>query len=98
MNVPCARSAARGTVVACHDGPQVTAVFNLPAVIIIAIVTTLLVIGIKESANVNNVIVFIKGAVVILFIIAAAQEINPANWNPFIPPPVGEGTFGWYSV
>src|SRR5947208_5937727 len=81
INVPCSLSAARGTLVACQDGTQVTAVFNLPAVIIIAIVTTLLVIGIKESANVNNVIVFIKGAVVILFIIAAAHAINPANWR-----------------
>src|SRR6478672_5479759 len=44
------------------------AIFNLPAVLIIAIVTTLLVIGIRESANVNNVIVFIKLAVVLLFI------------------------------
>src|SRR6266487_3194195 len=44
--------------------PHVTAVFNLPAIIIIAIITTLLVIGIKESANVNNVIVFVKVAVV----------------------------------
>src|SRR5207249_1369102 len=98
INVPCSLSAARGTLVACHDGTQVTAVFNLPAVIIIAIVTTLLVIGIKESANVNNVIVFIKGAVVILFIIAAAHAINTANWHPFIPPSEGGSKFGWNGV
>src|SRR3989442_792099 len=66
--------------------PHVTAVFNLPAIIIIAIITTLLVIGIKESANVNNVIVFVKVAVVLLFIIGAAHAVNPANWHPFIPP------------
>src|SRR5216117_2495093 len=98
INVPCAWSAARGTLAACADGTQVTAVFNLPAVIIIAIVTTLLVIGIKESANVNNVIVFIKGAVVILFIIAAAHAINTANWHPFIPPSEGGSKFGWNGV
>src|SRR5215813_5802728 len=46
---------------------HVTAVFNLPAVIIIFIVTTLLVVGIRESATFNNVIVFIKVAVVLLF-------------------------------
>ena len=50
--------------------------------LIIAIVTTLLVVGIKESASVNNVIVFIKLAVVILFIILAAPHVNPANWHP----------------
>jgi len=45
--------------------PHVTAIFNFPAVIIIALVTALLVIGIRESANVNNVIVLIKVAVVL---------------------------------
>src|SRR5438128_11275383 len=79
--------------------PHVTAVFNLPAIIIIAIVTTLLVIGIKESANVNNVIVFIKVAVVLLFIVAAVRAVNPANWHPFIPPNTGDrGAFGWTGV
>jgi basic amino acid/polyamine antiporter, APA family len=96
INVPCSLAAARGLV-----APQCTepAVFNLPAVIIIAIVTALLVIGIKESANVNNVIVFIKVAVVLLFIVAAAHAVNPANWHPFIPPNAGNrGEFGWTGV
>src|SRR3989454_9760245 len=104
VNVPCALSAARGTMVTCHDGTQVAALFNLPAVVIIALVTTLLVIGIKESANVNNVIVFIKLGVVVLFILFAAHAVNPANWHPFIPPqnvkdgvPV-PGEFGWSGV
>jgi APA family basic amino acid/polyamine antiporter len=78
---------------------HVTAVFNIPAVIIIFIVTTLLVIGIKESANFNSFIVIIKIAVVILFIIGAAHAINPANWHPFIPPNSGKfGHFGWTGV
>jgi APA family basic amino acid/polyamine antiporter len=104
IDVPCALSAARGTMVACHDGTQVAAIFNLPAVIIIGLVTTLLVIGIKESANFNNIIVFVKVAVVLLFIIFAAHAINPDNWHPFIPPqtvkdgiPVA-GEFGWSGV
>src|SRR6266511_187886 len=104
VDMPCALSAARGTMVACHDGTQVAAVFNLPAVIIIALVTTLLVIGIKESATANNVIVFVKLAVVVLFILFAAHAIDPANWHPFIPPqtvkdgvPVA-GEFGWSGV
>jgi basic amino acid/polyamine antiporter, APA family len=98
LNVPCALSAARGTVVQCADGTSATAVFNLPAVIIIAAVTTLLVIGIKESATTNNVIVFIKLAVVVLFIVFAAHAVNPANWHPFIPPAEGPGRFGWDGV
>src|SRR5213079_2052340 len=69
------------------------------AVIIIGIVTLLLVIGIRESANVNNVIVFVKVAVVLLFIVGAAHAVNPANWHPFIPPSTGvRGHFGWSGV
>ena len=104
IDVPCALAAARGTMVTCHDGTQVAAIFNLPAVIIIGLVTTLLVIGIKESANFNNIIVFVKVAVVLLFIIFAAHAINPDNWHPFIPPQTVKdgvavpGEFGWSGV
>src|SRR5881409_1299746 len=99
IHIPAELSAARGTLVTLADGTQVTAVFNLPAVIIIAIVTLLLVIGIKESANTNNVIVMIKVAVVLLFIIGAAHAVNPSNWHPFIPPSTGgRGQFGWSGV
>ena len=89
IHVPAAYSAARGTVVTLADGSTVTAIMNVPAVLIVAIVTTLLVIGVKESANVNTVIVFIKLAVVALFIALAWKAINPANWHPFIPPNAG---------
>ena len=99
INVPCTLSAARGLPVQCGDGTTATAIFNLPAVLIIAIVTTLLVIGIKESANFNNIIVFVKVAVVLLFIAGATHAINPANWHPFIPPNTGtRGEFGWTGV
>jgi len=78
---------------------QVTAIFNLPAVIIVAIVTVLLVIGIRESAGFNNLIVFLKIAVVLLFIVGAVKAINPANWHPFIPANTGKwGNFGWSGV
>ena len=99
INIPPALSAARGTLITLADGTQVTAIFNLPAVIIIAIITLLLVIGIRESATVNNVIVFVKVAVVLLFIFGAVHAINPANWHPFIPPSTGvRGHFGWSGV
>jgi APA family basic amino acid/polyamine antiporter len=77
---------------------HVTAIFNLPAVIIIFIVTTLLVVGIKESANFNNIIVFVKVAVVLLFIFGAFRAITAANWQPFIPPNTGPGHFGWPGI
>ncbi|MBI4409579.1 MAG: amino acid permease, partial [Gemmatimonadetes bacterium] len=79
--------------------PQVTAIFNLPAVFVIAIVTTLLVVGIKESANVNAVIVIVKVAVVLLFIAGAASAIDAANWQPFMPENTGErGEYGWTGI
>src|SRR5438270_2992249 len=99
IHMPPQFSAARGTLITLADGTQVAAIFNLPAVIIVAIVTILLVIGIRESANVNNVIVFVKVAVVLLFIVGAAHAINPANWHPFIPPNTGiRENFGWTGV
>ncbi len=79
--------------------PHVTAIFNLPAIFIVALVTVMLVIGIKESAGFNNIIVFVKLAVVLLFIAGAIRMINPANWHPFIPPNTGHwGQFGWSGV
>ncbi|MFI5234251.1 MAG: amino acid permease [Gemmatimonadales bacterium] len=99
IHIPAELTAARGQIVTLADGTAVTAIFNLPAVVIIAIVTTLLVVGIKESANVNNVIVVIKVAVVLLFIVLAAKAIHPANWHPFIPPNTGvREQFGWTGV
>lgn len=63
-----------------------TGTFNLMAAIGIASVTALLVMGIKESANVNNAIVVIKVLVLLAFIAVGIAYINPANWQPFIPP------------
>jgi APA family basic amino acid/polyamine antiporter len=78
---------------------HVTAIFNFPAVLVIAIVTTLLVIGIKESARVNDAIVIVKVAVVLMFIAFAAHAINPGNWTPFMPPNTGvREQFGWTGV
>src|SRR6516164_6043542 len=99
IDIPPQLSGPSGALITLADGTQVTALFNLPAVIIIAIVTVLLVIGIQESATVNNVIVLIKVSVVLLFIFGAAYAINPANWHPFIPPSTGvRGEFGWSGV
>ncbi len=70
------------------------AIINLPAVIIIAAITTLLVVGIKESSRFNDAIVITKVCVVLLFIAFGFKFIHPENWHPFIPP--NDGTFGHY--
>ena len=98
--VPAEFSAATGTDVVTASGAHVTAIFNLPAIIIIALVTWLLVVGIKESANFNNIIVLVKVAVVLLFIVFAVKAIHPANWHPFMPPATDNTGqhFGWSGV
>jgi APA family basic amino acid/polyamine antiporter len=96
VQFPPALSAAPGTLVPVTGGEAVTAVFNLPAVIITALVTVLLVIGIKESATVNNVVVVIKVSVVLMVIAAGAIFFNTRNFTPFIPD--NTGTFGEYGV
>ena len=75
------------------------AIINLPAVLIVAAVTALLVVGIKESANFNNIVVMVKITVVILFIAFGFSYINSANWTPFIPANTGTfGEFGWSGI
>lgn len=75
-----------------------TAVFNLPAVLIIIAVTVLLVIGIKESALFNNLVVGIKLLVILAFIGVGVAYVNPANWHPFIPAANEAGHFGWSGI
>jgi basic amino acid/polyamine antiporter, APA family len=77
------------------------AVFNLVAFLAICVVTAVLVIGIKESANLNTGIVIVKVSIVLLFIAIATgyvlkhPAIAAANWHPFIPPNTGDyGNFG----
>jgi APA family basic amino acid/polyamine antiporter len=79
--------------------PQVHGVINIPAMLIIAAVTALLIVGVEESAKVNNVIVVIKLAIVLLFIVAGIGYVNTANWGgSFIPPEVSYGKYGWSGI
>jgi basic amino acid/polyamine antiporter, APA family len=77
------------------DGRTIHGMFNLPAVFIISVISLLLMLGIKESARTNAIIVVIKLAVVVVFIGLGWLYINKANYTPFIPPNTGEfGRFG----
>ncbi len=69
---------------------------NLPAVLIIVMISVLLIIGIKESTRFNNIIVFVKVAVILLFIGFGASYINVGNWTPYIPE--NTGTFGQFGI
>src|SRR6476659_3069202 len=65
--------------------------FNVPAFLIVMILTVVLVRGIRESAQANNTMVILKIAAIFAFIIAASHYINPGNWHPFAP-------MGWSGV
>jgi APA family basic amino acid/polyamine antiporter len=80
IHLPVWMSAAPGTL----DG----AVVNLPAVVIVLLIMVLLVIGVRESARFNALMVSIKGVVVLFFIVVGVKYVEPANWQPFFP-------YGW---
>jgi basic amino acid/polyamine antiporter, APA family len=82
--------------------PHVTAIINLPAMLIVAFITFILVIGIRESAGFNNVMVFVKLAVILLFIVIGFYFVKKANWTPFIPERIidenGVGHYGIWGI
>jgi APA family basic amino acid/polyamine antiporter len=91
--------------------PHVSALFNLPAVFIVVLITALLVVGIKESANANNIVVILKISVLLVFIVAGLAYLfsHPGlwgeNWKEFIPPQATDsegnpikGKYGWSGI
>jgi len=71
---------------------HIKCIMNIPAMFIIAVLTTLLVIGIKESANFNNIMVITKVSVIIVFVSIGFMFVKASNWHPFIPPNKVEST------
>jgi basic amino acid/polyamine antiporter, APA family len=100
LELPDALTRAPFDVEAGGHVPHATgALFNLPAVLLIALITGLLVTGIRESARFNTLIVFVKLAVVLLVIGFGATHVQPAHWHPFIPDNTGHfGQFGWSGI
>lgn len=89
-----------------HTLVRTGAIVNLPAVLLVLALTWLLVLGIRESARLNNIIVYVKVAIVVLVIAFGAFYVDTANWSPFIPAQLtdaltGEpiaGKFGWSGI
>jgi len=77
--LPVALTAAPGSV------PGVETIMNLPALVIMLVLTTMLSLGVRESARINSIMVVIKIAVVLLFIFVGVRHVEPANWQPFMP-------------
>lgn len=90
-----------GHAVTTFEGGTVTGVMNLPALLVCLAIASLLVIGVSESATANNIIVVIKGSVIVAFILIGGWVILQTpekfmpNWEPFIPEPTGvRGEYG----
>lgn len=99
INLPPYLVASPWQPVQLPSGELVHGLINLPAVFIIAAISLLLMIGIKESANVNAAVVVIKVAVVLVFIGVGVWFVKGSNYTPFIPENTGTfGEFGWSGV
>lgn len=99
LHIPVALTGPLGSAVTDQQGATTTGIFNLPAACVVALVTALLVSGIKESARANTVLVLIKSIVLVIFVVAGASYIRRSNLTPFIPPNTGAfGHFGWSGV
>lgn len=84
----------------CHSpwetSPQgLTGIINVPAVIIMCLVTLILIKGVKESTAINAIIVFLKVTIVLIFIVIGWHFINPANLTPFTIPESTPGHDAW---
>jgi len=71
----------------CSSAPGTVpgAIINLPAMFIVLFLTTILVIGIKESARLTSVMVFVKLITILVFILVGFSNVNPSHWVPFMP-------------
>jgi APA family basic amino acid/polyamine antiporter len=92
-------SVAAGQVCDVSKYSTVQGVVNLPAMIIVSLMTVLLVIGIRESARFNNLIVILKMSIVLLVIGFGFMYVNSDNWHPFVPENTGTfGQYGWSGI
>jgi basic amino acid/polyamine antiporter, APA family len=88
-----------------HAWHATGAFINVPAMAVIAAVSALLVVGVRESAHANNFIVAIKLIIIVVFIAVAAPHVSTQHWvtatNPsggFVPPNIAPGQYGWSGV
>ncbi len=67
------------------SGKWTGAYFNVPAFLVVFVLTILLVRGVRESAETNNVMVAVKLTAIVIFLIVGGMLVHPANWHPFMP-------------
>jgi len=75
------------------------AIINVPAILIVALMSWICYIGVKKSSGANTFMVYLKVGVIVVFVLAGMQYVDTSNWEPYIPPNSGEtGKFGWSGV
>jgi APA family basic amino acid/polyamine antiporter len=97
LAIPEALASAPLTYANGHLTPT-GSIVNLPAIAIVVAIAALCYRGITQSAIANNIVVTIKLVVILLFLGFCLQHVDPANWEPFVPPSEGPGKFGWGGV
>lgn len=99
INLPTALIASPWQPTHLLDGTDAYGWFNLPAVVIVVLLSFLLVTGVDKSAKVNAVLVAVKVTVVILFIVVGFSYVQEINYTPFIPQNTGVfGEYGWSGI
>ena len=99
LHLPAALTNAPVAKTADHSLVATGALVNLPAVLIVVVLSWICYRGIRESASLNNIMVVIKVAIILLFIVAGLSFIDTSNWKPYLPANSGEfGHFGFSGV
>jgi APA family basic amino acid/polyamine antiporter len=75
------------------------AILNVPAVLIVAVMSWICYIGVKKSSGANSFMVYLKVGVIVVFVLAGMQYVDTSNWEPYIPPrDEAAGKFGWSGI
>jgi APA family basic amino acid/polyamine antiporter len=99
VQVPGSLVASPFESLSASSGTRSHGIVNLPAVLIVVFVSSVLMSGIKESTRFNAIIVVLKVTILLVFIALGWKHVVPCNHHPFIPPNTGSfGAFGWSGI
>jgi APA family basic amino acid/polyamine antiporter len=98
LSLPAALTSAPLAFTADHQLVATGALFNLPAVALVLLLTWVCYVGIRESSLANAVMVLIKVGLIILVIVVGWRYVDPSNWTPFVPESQGHYKYGWGGV
>jgi basic amino acid/polyamine antiporter, APA family len=99
VSLPASVAAPAFEISPARDLTRTAAVVNLPAIVVLCVLTAALTRGLNLSVRTNAILVSVKLTVIALFIVCGIPFVDPDHWRPFLPPNTGEfGEFGWSGV